>query len=364
MSIIKQQYAIGRFCMNFYIVMMVLCVVSGNSFGNEQKELKLKCSAQETHTLFNLYCYGDSSWEEIESVHENNGISHDVELFKSRPLSLALRQNKSEIAHKLLDEKSVDVTYKAGQFEPTPLYSMMRALVTPKYYKPTSEHVVLMRKLVEKGCDINMLDDNEGITALDFYVRNGASEIYVVKDDGQYPPDFFVVEALIENGALLMIKDDEKRWNILDSVVNDFKGEDLNVLDKRTKMPLFATFKHDYKNYSKAFFSLSLIFKRFKKEGTIVMPRVLIDFMAHMVAPRPTTHIEETIGDCWATQKVYLGRVENYNPEFQELYKDIVRRVTPGSWADDWREYKAGNRSESNLVVQALNYTDPLDTKK
>ena len=138
---------------------------------------------------------------------------------------------------------------------------------------------VIIQKLVKKGCPINKLGFM-GCAALGHFYYNDIDESWW-KCRSSVP--------FIENGAQLMVTDNEKRWNILNTALSDlqffyghfsnlsfwrFMGtEKFGAYEKIVKDALYTKFKYDYENGDEH-----------------------ID---------PTAHIEETLQNAWNTQYPY-----------------------------------------------------------
>lgn len=342
--------------MHYYVLVFSIVFCMSESLLGSEKRLKTELSHEESISLETMYT--KKPWNIIKEYHKENAISFDVtmDISEGCPLSLAMRMGKIDIAHALLDEMNVDVTYTKIYTRLTPLHELAQyfpynATIKDGFLYLINRYRDLLKKLVDRGCDIN---------AMTSYSETPLAMLLKWRD-GYRDSDVF-----IESGALLLVKEDNRRWNAFDAInkeLTDIYSEyrklyrhyfkfsrDLELLEKKAKSLLYPKCKYDYKNYCKAFITTTLIFKELKSKKKLMMPRVLINYISNFIAQDPVKHIEEALDDAGETLSSQSKKIEG-------LYEGRFNYMCSVDWRSAWDDYKRGNRDRFNLIVQALEWT-------
>lgn len=284
-------------------------------------------------------------WKDIERKYKKYRININASIpqFNGSALLCALKWRSLRDVLAILEDENVDVCVRDSGSENSPLHLIASCTNIKKDQE--SLRILIALKLINKDCPVN---------ALNCLSEPALANVYSSKNF-----NVRLSTLLIDAGAFLMLREKDKKWNILSEFIHDskeYKSEALlqfylNVIQDA----FYKTLKADYEvKLEESGLMTALIFKWLQKDKKIFMPKPLINYIASFCI-NPTKHIEATIKD--AHERLQLSDVvKAFLPE-NSVCNTIKSLITPGVWNDSWERYRTGDRGEDNLVVKAIIYT-------
>jgi hypothetical protein len=296
--------------------------------------------------------YRKEAWETAKAIHDQSFFDYNSCLYGiGVPLSFTLEHGLWDSALRLLDEKKVTVQYGEPLYGNTPLHSLVEGLHTRFFYRKeeeiiTQQHLTIMEKILEGGCDVNGMDIQEK-TPLANYIKHSHNPA--------------VVKLLVQHGAQLITRTDSQSCNVFNMYY--LLGTPDSAY-KSIEVVLYETIKQRYHSYNALNIPVLLCFKRLKDTKQCDMPRPLVSIIRELACGKsPADEIAQALDDRVFYKEgddqraVTLFEYFSDLPDYKEHNK-LLSLVDPATWGRAQQDYKSGQKDENNLITQILKKQD------